>query len=182
MVDLEWRSAGQFNLNCCIWKGVGMSEENYLDILEQSLKKKLGILNQIREKNEQQRILLLDQELAPEDFEENINTKAALVDQLELLDQGFEEIYARIRKQLDAGKEQYKVQIRRLQELIRQVTAVGNSIQAEEQRNYKLAQEKFESVKKQVREVKASHKAVSQYYRNMTKTQYLDAQFLDNKK
>jgi len=115
------------------------------------------------------------------DFEENINSKAALVDELNLLDEGFEEIYARIREQLDAGKEKYHEQIKRLQELIRQVTAEGSSIQAEEQRNYKLAQSKFESIKKQVREVKASHKAVSQYYRNMTKTNYIDAQFLDNK-
>jgi len=159
-----------------------MPEENYLDILEQSLKKKLGVLNQIRVKNEQQRVLLLDEELSPEDFEENINSKAVLVEKLEFLDQGFDEIYARIRQQLDAGKEQYRVQIQRLQELIRQVTAEGNSIQAEEQRNYKLAQKKFESVKKQIREVKASHKAVSQYYRNMSQTHYLDAQFLDNKK
>lgn len=159
-----------------------MSEANYLDILEQSLKKKLGVLSQIRVKNEQQRIMLLDKELTPEDFEENINSKAALVDELELLDQGFEEIYTRISTQLKAGKEQYQDQIQKLQELIRQVTAEGSSIQAEEQRNYKLAQRKFDSVKKQVREVKASHRAVSQYYRNMTQTNYVDAQFLDNKK
>lgn len=159
-----------------------MSEENYLDILEQSLKKKLGVLNQIREKNEKQRILLLDKELAPEDFEENIDQKAALVDELNLLDEGFEEIYARIQQQLNAGKERYQEQIQRLQELIREVTAAGSSIQAEEQRNYKLAQKKFESVKKQVREVKASHKVVSQYYRNMTQGHQVEAQFLDNKK
>lgn len=159
-----------------------MSEENYLNILEQSLKKKLGVLNLIREKNEQQRILLLDKELAPEDFEENINQKAALVDELNLLDEGFEEIYARIQQQLNAGKEQYQKQIQRLQEMIREVTAAGSSIQAEEQRNYKLAQKKFESVKKQVREVKASHKVVSQYYRNMTQGHQIEAQFLDNKK
>lgn len=159
-----------------------MSEENYLDILEQSLKKKLDVLNRIRVKNEQQRILLLDEELAPEEFEKNIESKADLVKELEFLDRGFEEIYARIQQQLNAGKEKYKEQIQRLQDLIREVTAEGSSIQAEEQRNYKLAQKKFDSVKKQVREVKASHKAVSQYYRNMTKTHYVDAQFLDNKK
>lgn len=159
-----------------------MSEENYLDILEQSLKKKLGVLHQIRTKNEQQRILLLDEELGPEEFEENINSKAALLDELDLLDEGFEEIYGRIQTQLNAGKEKYADQIRRLQDLIREVTAEGSSIQAEEQRNYKLAQKKFESVKKQVREVKASHKAVSQYYRNMTQSGFVDAQFLDNKK
>lgn len=159
-----------------------MPEENYLNILEQSLKKKLEILGQIRIKNEQQRVLLLDEELAPEDFEKNIEAKAALVDELELLDQGFEEIYARIQQQISADKEQYQEQIKRLQEQIRQITAEGSSIQAEEQRNYKLAQKKFADVKKQIREVKASHKAVSQYYRNMTNTNYVDAQFMDNKK
>ena len=118
-----------------IEKEWAMPEENYLDILEQSLKKKLGILNQIRVKNEHQRVLLLDEELAPEDFEENIASKAALVEELELLDQGFEDVYERIRQQLDAHKEQYKDQIRRLQDLIRQVTAESSNIQVEERRN-----------------------------------------------
>ena len=120
--------------------------------------------------------------MAPEDFEENIASKAALVEELELLDQGFEDVYERIRQQLDAHKEQYKDQIRRLQDLIRQVTAESSNIQVEERRNYKLAEKKFSSVKKQVREVKASYKAVNQYYRSMTKTSYVDAQFMDNKK
>ncbi len=159
-----------------------MPEENYLNILEQSLRKKLGILKQIRVKNEHQRVLLLDEELAPEDLEENMDAKAELVGQLEILDQGFDEVYERIRQQLEAGKDKYREQIRQLQELIRQVTAESSSIQAEEKRNYQLAEKKFASVKKQVREVKASYKAVNQYYRNMTKTHYVDAQFLDNKK
>ncbi len=159
-----------------------MPEENYLNILEQSLKKKLDVLGQIRIKNEQQRVLLLDEELAPEDFENNIEAKAALVNELELLDQGFEEIYARIQQQISLNKGQYQEQIRRLQDQIRQITAEGSSIEAEEQRNYKLAQKKFADVKKQIREVKASHKAVSQYYRNMTNTNYVEAQFMDNKK
>ncbi len=158
-----------------------MPEENYLDILEQSLEKKLGILKQIRVKNEQQRVLLLDEELGPDEFENNIEAKGALVEQLELLDNGFEEIYERIRHQLQTDKERYQEQIQRLQERIRQVTAESTSIQAEEQRNYKLAQKKFSDVKKQVREVKTSYKAVNQYYRNMTNTNYVDAHFMDNK-
>ena len=159
-----------------------MPEKNYLQILEQSLKKKLAILNQIRLKNEEQRILLLDENLTPDDFENIVEEKGELIDKLELLDQGFEEIYERIREMLGVNKEQYSAEIQKLQELIRQVTAAGNSIQAEEKRNYKLAQEKFSSVKKQVREIKSSQKAVSEYYRSMTKTNYIDAQFMDNKK
>lgn len=159
-----------------------MPEKNYLQILEQSLKKKIAILNQIRLKNEEQRVMLLDENLLPDDFEKNTEEKGTLIDKLELLDQGFEEIYRRVHETLDTGKEQYKDEIQKLQGLIRQVTAAGNSIQAEEKRNYKLAQEKFSSVKKQVREIKSSQKAVSEYYRSMTKTNYVDAQFMDNKK
>ena len=109
-----------------------MPEENYLNILEQSLRKKLGILKQIRVKNEHQRVLLLDEELAPEDLEENMDAKAELVGQLEILDQGFDEVYERIRQQLEAGKDKYREQIRQLQELIRQVTAESSSSRAEE--------------------------------------------------
>lgn len=159
-----------------------MPEKNYLQILEQSLKKKLAILNQIRLKNEEQRVLLLDENLSPDDFETNVEEKGELIQKLELLDQGFEETYGRVREMLEESREPYRDEIQSMQELIRQVTAAGSSIQAEEKRNYKLAQQKFSSVKKQVREVKSSHKAVNEYYRSMTKTNVLDAQFLDSKK
>ena len=69
-----------------------------------------------------------------------------------------------------------------VQELIRDITAASSSIQAEEQRNYQLAQRKFSDVKKQIREVKSSQSAVQQYYKNMTKVNYIDAQFMDDKK
>ncbi len=159
-----------------------MPEKNYLQILSQSLNKKLDILLQIRIKNEEQRVMLLDENLTPEEFDRNIEEKGALVEKLELLDQGFEDIYERIQEMLKANKEHYREEIQKLQEQIRQITAESNNIQAEEQRNYKLAQQKFSSIKKQVREVKASHKIVNQYYRTMTKTNYMDSHFMDDKK
>lgn len=159
-----------------------MPEKNYLQIMEQSLRKKLAILNRIRLKNEEQRVLLLDENLAPDDFEKNVEEKGELIEQLELLDKGFDEIYGRLEGAFRENKEQYREEIQKLQGQIRQITAAGNSIQAEEKRNYELAQQKFSSVKKQVREIKSSHKAVNEYYRTMTKTNYVGAQFLDNKK
>ena len=56
------------------------------------------------------------------------------------------------------------------------------SAQAEEARNKQLIEKKFASVKKQIREVKSSQKAVNTYYQNMMKNVYLDSQFLDRKK
>lgn len=68
-----------------------------------------------------------------------------------------------------------------MQELIREIVAKTMSAQAEEARNKQLIEKKFASVKKQIREVKSSQKAVNTYYQNM-KNAYLDSQFLDRKK
>lgn len=157
-------------------------EVEYLQILIQSLEKKKQILLRIREKNEEQRVMLLDEDLSPEDFEGNIEEKGKLVDQLDQLDQGFDETYQRVREIIKQQPEKFTKEIQALQELVREITSASNSIQAEEQRNYKLAQQKFASVKQQIREVKASHKIVKQYYQTMNRTNYIDAQFLDNKK
>lgn len=159
-----------------------MQERDYLDILTQSLTKKLAVLEGIRKKNEEQRVLLLDEDLGPEEFEKNIESKGKLVDSLEMLDEGFDHIYERVKEELAENKDQYKEQIQKLQDLIRDIMAQSNSIQVEEQRNYKLAQNKFSDVKKQIREVKTSQNAVQQYYRNMTRVNYIDPQFLDDKK
>lgn len=159
-----------------------MQEHDYLEILIQSLTKKLSVLGDIRKKNEEQRVMLLDENLGPDEFENNIESKGKLVESLEMLDEGFDQIYERVREELNAHKDQYQEQIQKLQELIRSITAESNSIQAEEQRNYQLAQRKFSDIKKQIREVKASQNAVQQYYRNMTKVNFIDAQFMDNKK
>ncbi len=159
-----------------------MQEHEYLEIMTQSLTKKLTVLGEIRKKNEEQRVLLLDENLAPEDFEKNIESKAKLVESLEMLDEGFDNLYDRLRDEIIGNKEKYADQIQKLQELIRDITAASSSIQAEEQRNYQLAQRKFSDVKKQIREVKSSQSAVQQYYKNMTKVNYIDAQFMDDKK
>ena len=56
-----------------------------------------GILARIIELNRQQKLLLSDPDLLPEDFEKNVDSKSALVDQLNLLDSGFEKLFERVR-------------------------------------------------------------------------------------
>lgn len=157
-------------------------QEQYLEILVQSMKKKLDVLYEIQAMNEEQRILLMDDNLPPEDFEKNIQKKSELIYQLDILDNGFDEVYQRVRVQLRENQSLYREQIGLLQSLIRDVTAAGSQVQAQEQRNYDLAVNKFTSLKKQIREVKTSYKAVSQYYQNMMKLNFIDPQFMDNKK
>lgn len=159
-----------------------MPGEDYVTILSESLQKKNKILDEIRAANEEQKVLLADEMLGPEDFEKTLEKKAALIEKLNCLDDGFQQIYEQVRPEIEQNMDKYAEQIRQMQELIREIVAKTMSAQAEEARNKQLIEKKFASVKKQIREVKSSQKAVNTYYRNMMKNAYLDSQFLDRKK
>lgn len=159
-----------------------MQDKEYIAILQQSLEKKNRILDLIVEKNKEQRILFTDETLPPERLEENIKEKGDLVDQLNQLDDGFEQVYNRVREILNKEKEAYRDEIKKMQELIREITDKSATIQAQEQRNKELAAQKFASVKKEIRKARTSTKAASQYYKSMAKMNVVDSQFLDKKK
>ena len=63
-------------------------EADYINIMIESLEKKRDILGQIVELNRQQKLLLSDPNLLPEDFEKNMDYKSQFVEQLNLLDSG----------------------------------------------------------------------------------------------
>lgn len=69
---------------------VSRMPEQYLDILEESLKKKIEVLNEIILKNEEQQKILEAEEFEPEVFDQNTQAKGELIDRLNLLDSGFE--------------------------------------------------------------------------------------------
>ena len=62
------------------------------------------------------------------------------------------------------------------------IDAKSMEIQTQEARNKNMMEQKFNSIHKQVKEIRQSQKVVNQYYRNMMKNAYTDPQFLDNKK
>lgn len=159
-----------------------MQNKGYITALKQGLEKKIQILDKIIEENALQRQLLADPELDPDDFEKNLNDKAALVEQLTMLDDGFDTVYERVREELQQNRAAYAVDITCMQKYISTIMEKSTQIQTEEQRNRELVVQKFTSVKKQIREVKSSHKAVNEYYQNMMKLNYVEPQFMDNKK
>lgn len=159
-----------------------MEKNNYILILEQDLKKKNLVLDKMIVANQKQADALEDPNLDPDDFDRIVEEKAELIEQLEKLDSGFEQVYARVRDELQQNKDAYKEDIALMQKLIRQLTDKSATIQAQEMRNKDMMTKKFAAVKKQVREIRSSQKVVNQYYRNMMKTNYVEPQFMDNKK
>ena len=159
-----------------------MPQEDYVTILVESLQKKNKILDQIRAANEEQRVLLADETLGPDAFEKTVDKKAELIEALNQLDAGFEQIYERVRPEIEQNMDKYADRIREMQQMITEIVEKTMSAQAEEARNKRLIEAKFSSVKKQIREVKSSQKAVNTYYQNMMKAGFIDSQFLDRKK
>ena len=141
-----------------------MVDNQYITIMLQSLQKKEKVLNSIIQINKRQKEELENPSLDPDDFDKTVEEKSELIEQLELLDNG------------------YKDEILKMQGSIRALTEKSMEIQAQEARNKQLMEQKFASVKKQVREIRSSQKVVNQYYKNMMKKGYVEPHFLDNKK
>ena len=159
-----------------------MADNQYILIMLQSLQKKDKVLDSIIQINKRQKEELENPSLDPDDFDKTVEEKSELIEQLELLDNGFEQVYERVREELQTDKDNYKDEILQMQNYIRLLTEKSMQIQSQEARNKQLMEQKFASVKKQVREIRSSQKVVNQYYKNMMKKGYTEPQFLDNKK
>ena len=133
--------------------------ENYLQVLEESLNKKVDVLKKIGQMNEEQERLFKEDVFSEKAFDEIIDRKGMLIDDLNKLDEGFENLYEHIRLQLLDGKEKYATQIAALQKLITKVTEMGASVQAQEARNKELADNYFLNRKKELKQGRQNSKA-----------------------
>ena len=156
--------------------------ETYLAIMLQSLKKKEQVLDEIIRLNDLQKKQLTDQATPVDDFDKTVEDKSACIDQLDQLDSGFEKLYAQVQEELQANKEQYADTIKALQQCIRSVTDKSIMIQAQEARNKDLMMQKFTTVRKHAKDVRANSKAITGYYKTMTHSGYMDSRYMDGKK
>ena len=155
--------------------------DNYLLIMIQSLKKKLQVLDCIIDANDRQKAGLEDPNLDPDDFDVIVEEKSKYIEQLDLLDSGFDKLFQRVREELNKNRAAYEKEIKEMQSLITKITEKSTRIQVQESRNKDLMTQKFSKIHKQVRDVRISQQAVNQYYQNMKKINYIDPQFMDNK-
>ena len=155
---------------------------NYLNILEDSLKKKLDVLRRIREVNEVQTEILKQESVDMEAFDQTVEEKDLYIDQITKLDEGFEALYEKVKQELAGNRQQYADQIRRLQDLITQVTERSVAIQAQEERNKALVEKFFRKERQNLGQSRKSSQAVYGYYRNMSGIKSAQSHFMDQKK
>ena len=157
-------------------------EQTYIDIMIQSLNKKIKVLDEIMELNMLQKSQLENDKTPIEEFDTTVEQKSKCIEQLDLLDSGFDKLYGRVAVELKAHKSDYTEQIKAMQNCIRQITDKSMEIQAQEARNKELMTRKFAFVKESARNVRTSSKVATQYYKNMMQLNYVAPQFMDNKK
>ncbi len=151
-------------------------------ILVESLEKKSRILDEIIKENEAQEILFKQDQLDMEALDASADRMGELAEKLELLDEGFEAVYDRIRQELIDNKSAYRQEIRRMQELIAVITEKVVGINAARMRNKTQAENQFKKSRQQIGRASSKMKASQNYYNSMNRLNFVDPQFYDNKK
>ncbi|SFQ39733.1 FlgN protein [Butyrivibrio proteoclasticus] len=153
-----------------------------LDMLEESLVKKIEVMKNIEEENEKQKTLLKNpNEVDVEAFDKILDDKGELIDRLLKLDDGFQSLFDRVKDEVGDNKEKYKDQIKRMQEYIQEITGMSASIEAAEHRNKKLAEEYFSSAREKMNFSRQTSAAAFNYYQTMNNYRDVPPQFMDNK-
>ena len=156
--------------------------ENYLTLLEESLRRKLQVMAEIQEYNLRQQEIFQSGNVDMEQFDEDVAEKGMLIERLTALDNGFEKLYAKVSEQLAGNQAQYASQIKVLRELVTEVTETGVTIQVQEARNKKLIEEYFRREREGIRDGRKSSRAAINYYKNMNKSSVVMPYFMDSKK
>ena len=160
-----------------------MKDLDYVIMLRESLEKKADILRVLQIRNKEQAAILQDPNSTPEDLEKNMEMKSELIDRIVMLDDGFEQLFNRVKNIIEVDRETYADEIKLMQDLIRKVTELAADVEATEYKNREYAKTRFANIKKDIREVKKSNDVVTSYYKNMmSHNKVEDPAFLDKKK
>lgn len=144
--------------------------EDYIQIMVDSLVKKEQLLQKIIRKNEEQNACISGKEYDDIDwdaFNLLIAEKEVAIERINEMDDGFSKLYERVKEQLVDNKDKYAEQIRKMQELIGNLTDLGVKIQTGEERNRALIEKIMGDRKQVIRKTRNSLNVANSYYQTM---------------
>jgi hypothetical protein len=155
----------------------------YISILIDSLKKKIEVLERLRDDTEKQEEILSRDELDFDAFNKTIESKEKSLARLGELDDGFLEVYEKVAPLFKNDKESYENEITYLKELVRRVTDYSTMLTALEERNKVKLSIHLNRGKQRIKEYKQSSKTVAAYYKNIANKRTPEGStFYDRKK
>lgn len=156
--------------------------ESQLTILSESLDKKLEVLRKIQEYNRRQEEVFSAEKVDMSLFDDAVEEKQRLIDEVVRLDDGFEIMYEKLARELEGNRQRYAAQIRELQAKVAEVTELSVSVQAQEARNKKLIESYFAKERANIGQRRKSARSAFDYYKSMSSTDYAQPQLYDSKK
>ena len=156
---------------------------HYLDMMAESLDRKIAILEEMERVNADQKVLFEQGDAMDDDaFDASVEKKGELIDEIDKLNDGFTALFEKVKVEIGDNKAKYAAQIKGLQEQIRRVTELSNSVQTQEARNRQIADKYFNEARAKLVEGKKTSGTAMKYYQTMSKSVNIQPQFFDNKK
>lgn len=156
--------------------------EGYLQILVESLEKKLAVLDKVMELDKKQLKVAMKTPMDMEAFDKTMDEKGVLIDELNALDDGFVSTFELVKDEVKANPEMYRDTVRKLQELIREAVDKGVSIEAQEKRNKAAMEAAISMKRRELNSRKVSTAAAARYYKAVSRINSVDPQLMDKKK
>jgi tRNA U55 pseudouridine synthase TruB len=158
------------------------AKQTYIKLLADTLKRKTEVLGIVLELTKQQEDIITSEPLDEEEFLRIVDEKEEQINTLIKLDDGFEQLYQSVKEELVTGRDKYIDDIVSMQELIAGITDASVELQAREKRNKASMEAYFATKRKDIRNSRASNRAVTNYYKSITKQQASQSIFYDKKK
>ena len=142
----------------------------YLNIMIDSLCKKRGLFETLLLKTESQDECIAGKNHEQANwaqFEVLMIEKESTIKAVDELDSGFEQVFERVKPELDRNKDEYREEIKTLQENISALTDLGVKIAAREERNSQEVDRIMTAAKAGIGKARKNMKATSGYITSM---------------
>jgi flagellar biosynthesis/type III secretory pathway chaperone len=158
------------------------AKQTYIQLLADTLKKKIEVLNQLMELTGKQETEITSEVFNEDNFMELITLKDAQIQKLNMLDDGFEHLFRSVSDELAAGKGSYAEKIIELKEYITVITDMSVKLQTMEARNKSKLEVLLATKRKNILKAKVSAQTATNYYKTMAMQHEAQSYFYDKKK
>ncbi len=156
-------------------------DENYVQVLIDTITKKEETLRKILEITKRQELLSKQEVYSSDEMEATLNEKEIQIARINYLDEGFQSVYDRVRSEVRNNIEKYKQDVLTLQERIRTCTEIANEIQVLEERNRNRFSALFSKTRSEYSTSKTRANVAQNYFKTMNNSKVMDAYFVDKK-
>lgn len=158
---------------------------NYIQIMIDSLEKKIEILDRLINKTCIQTEILKSAEFDNIDwdrFNMIVTEKEEEINHINEMDKGFQSLFDRVSIQLKSDKSLYANEIKCMQELIKKLEEKSIRIQTDEERNRATIEKILGERKREIKQTRNSKKVAESYYHTMSKSLNMNYYSVDKKK